>query len=89
MLTHRLGMDAERTLNDTVVDIRLGVEFPTERQSEIFYLANRQGKCRREMSQHAMHSINGNLPNTEVAQHMVHAQGIKILLHVMETAAEP
>ena len=42
MLAHVLGMNTKDTLHDTIVDVGLGIEFATERQPEVFYLANGQ-----------------------------------------------
>ena len=84
VVTHVLGMDAKEALHQPVVDERTCEQFLAERQSEVFYLVYRQGQCRREVSQQAVDSILGNLPDAEEAQHVVYAEGVKVLLHVTE-----
>ena len=85
VVAHIGGMDAKQTLNQSIVDEGLSIQFLTEWQTKILYLVNSQRQRGREMTQHAVNSIGRNLPDAEVAQYVVDAQGIKILRQVTET----
>ena len=82
-------MNAEKFVDEPVVDERARVEFFAERQPEVFYLGNGQRQRGREMSQHTVDSIGRNLPDAEESQHVVDADGVEILLHVVQAATEP
>ena len=45
VLFHKLGMNTEKTLYHTVIDKRTRHKIFSERQSEVFYLTDRQRKC--------------------------------------------
>ena len=82
-------MNAEELVDEPVVDERTGVELLAEGQSEVFYLGNGQRQRGREMAQHAVDGINWYLPDAEEAEYVVDANGVEILLHVSQSAAEP
>ena len=85
VVAHIGRMDAKQAINDSVVDKRLGKQLLAEGQSEIFYLINGQRQGGREMAQHAIDSLDRNLPDAEIAQYVVDAQSIEILREAAKT----
>ena len=82
-------MNAEIALDGAVVDERSGQEVAPERQAELLYLGWCIGNSRGKMTHDAEQLFGGNLPDAEVGQHVVHAEGIEILLHVLQPLVEP
>jgi hypothetical protein len=81
-------MNAKKSLYQAVVDEGLGEQFLAEGQPKPSYLLSRQRQGWREMAQKAIDGILWYFPDAEEAQHMVYAQGIEVLRHMVEAVAQ-
>ena len=88
LVAHELGMDAEDAVEYAVVDERTGVELFVEGQPHLLYFLAAHGQRRTEVAHRGIDGRRGNLPHAEESDDVVDAEGIEILLHPLEAAAE-
>src|SRR5579862_9698072 len=89
LASHGLGFIAENFLQHRIGDEGPGVAVVVECDATSAEFVNAHGDRRYKMSQDALDGISGNGPNTEKAEDMVNAKGIKIATHLRETAFPP